>query len=157
MRALRTGNIALLLAAVSVILLVLSCARVRNTTSYALLTGLVLRSPEEPFGVEGVTVWVESDSESDLPYYGGDIAVRTNAGGEYVARIFLGFSTQEDASGGFTFDPEQPQYVGDARVILFYEDLYFDMGGGLSLEMGQTINMPTLYLSQFLPFEGGGE
>jgi hypothetical protein len=157
MKKMRAGGKMILLTAVGLILLTFSCARVRNTTSYALLTGHVLTSPTDPTGVEGVTVWVESDSESDLPYYGGDIAVRTNAGGEYLVRIFLGFSTQEDVSGGFTFDPEKPQYVGDARVILFYEDLYFDLGGGISLEMGQTISMPTVYLSQFLPFSGGGD
>lgn len=157
MRAMRLGKIACLLAAACATLLVLSCARVRNTTSYALLTGFVLKSPEEPVGIEGVTVWVESDSESDLPYYGGDIAVKTNVGGEYVVRIFLGFTTLEDVSGGFIFDPEKPQYVGDARAIFFFEDLYFDMGGGISLEMGQTIHMPTIYLSQFIPFGGGGE
>jgi hypothetical protein len=133
-----------------------SCAHPRNTTSYAMVTGHVLVSPDQPYGVEGVKVWVESDSESDLPYYGGDVTVVTNEGGEYVVQIFLGFVTQEDALGGLTFDPEQPQYVGDARMILFYEDMYLDFGGGISLELGQTIQMPTVYLSQFVPFEGGG-
>lgn len=141
----------------SVSLMLLSCDGPRNTTSYAILTGHILESPQNPVGIEGVTVWIESDYESDLPYYGGDVTVFTDASGEYYGRIFLGFTTQEDASGGFTFDPEQPQYVGDARVIFFYEDLYFDIGGGVSLEMGQTIDMPTLYLSQFIPFAGPPE
>lgn len=147
----------LTLACAVILLMTINCTRVRNTTSFAIVTGLVLKSPDEPIGVEGVKVWIESDSESDLPYYGGDVTVATDEAGEYYARIFLGFVTQEDALGGFTFDPEQPQYVGDARVLFFYEDLYFDMGGGVSLEMGQTIKIPTLYLSQFIPFGGPPE
>ena len=144
------------LTVLGLFLLTSSCAKPRNTTSYAIVTGHVLQSPENPVGVEGVTVWLESDSESDLPYYGGDLTVTTDAGGEYYARIFIGFITEED-QGGFSFDPEQPQYVGDARMLLFYEDKYLDLGGGISIEMGQTIKMPIFYLSQFLTFGGDGQ
>jgi hypothetical protein len=157
MKSIKTGIKALFLTTIAVLLLMSSCTHPRNTTSYAILSGQVLLSPDEPYGVEGVTVWVESDSESELPYHGGDVTVTTDVGGEYYVRIFLGFTTQEDAMGGFAFDPEQPQYVGDARMLFFYEDLYFDLGGGVSLEMGQTINMPILYLSQFMLFGGPPE
>jgi len=145
------------LVSMTVLLMTISCTNVRNTTSYAILHGHVLVSPDDWHGVEGITVWIESDSESELPYYGGDMTVTTDAAGEYVARIFLGYTTQEDALGGFTFNPEQPQYVGDARMLFFYKDMYFDLGGGLSLELGKTIHMPTLYLSQFVAFTGPPE
>ncbi len=157
MRRLKTALTYGAAVAIAGSLISVSCDGPRNTTSFAVLTGHILQSPQNPVGVQGVTVWIESDSESDLPYYGGDVTVMTDEGGEYFGRIFLGFTTQEDASGGFSFDPEQPQYVGDARVIFFHEDLYFDLGGGISLEMGQTIDMPTIYLSQFLPFAGPPE
>jgi hypothetical protein len=147
----------LLLVMTVVFLLTTSCADVKNTTSYAVVAGHILVSPTDLHGVEGVTVWIESDSESDLPYYGGDMTVTTDAAGEYVARIFLGFETQEDALGGFSFDPEQPQYVGDARVIFFFQDMYLDIGGGISLELGKPINLPTFYLTQFTEFGGPPE
>ena len=142
---------------ISMLFLTSSCANVRNTTSYATVIGEVLVSTDDSHGVEGVTVWIESDSESDLPYYGGDITLKTNAAGVFEARIFLGYETQEDVSGGFTFDPEKPQFVGDARVLFFYEDLYLDLGGGMSLELGKPLRLPTLYLTQFAPFAGPPE
>ena len=156
MKFMNNGRSIFTLTALGVFLLTGSCTHPRNTTSYAIVTGHVLRSPDNPVGVEGVTVWLESDSESDLPYYGGDLTVTTDASGEYYARIFIGFITEED-QGSFSFDPEQPQYVGDARILLFYEDKYLDIGGGISIEMGKTMRMPTVYLSQFLKIGSDGK
>lgn len=149
--AFRTAGALLLFA----LLAVAGCSEVNNEDNFAVVTGRVLNSPTDPTGVAGVVVWVESDPTSEMAYLGGDVSVLTSADGRYDASVHLGYITLRDRpeeGGGGTFSPEFPQYVGDARLLLLYEDTSLDLGGGFTLERGETLDVFDVYLTQFVPF-----
>jgi hypothetical protein len=147
---LRTAGALLLLGLISLS----GCSEVNNTDNFAVVTGRVLNSPEDPTGVPGVVVWVESDPTSETAYLGGDVSAVTAADGRFEASIHLGYITIRDRpeeGGSGTFSPEFPQYVGDARLLLLYEDTMLDLGGGFTLERGETLEIWDVYLTQFVP------
>jgi hypothetical protein len=135
------------------------CGEVSHSDNYAVITGRVLNSVADPTGVQDVMVWVESDPTSDVAYLGGDISIKTDQNGIYEAEIFLGYQTirdrPEEETGG-TFSVDFPQYVGDARLLMLYQDMYYDLGGGFSIQRGRTLNVWDVYLSEFLPMGSDG-
>jgi len=140
-----------------------SCGEVQNADNFAVITGRVLNSVDDPTGVEGVVVWVESDPNSDAAYLGGDVYVTTDRDGVYEANVFLGYLTIRDRPeegdggvGGGTFSVDFPQFVGDARVIMYYQDQVLDLGGGFTIQRGRTMDVWDVYLSEFAPYSGGG-
>jgi len=149
--AFRTTGALLLLGVVSLA----GCSEVNNEDNFAVVTGRVLNSPTDPTGVPGVVVWVESDPASDVAYLGGDVSAVTAADGRYEASVHLGYLTLRDRpeEGGVgTFSPEFPQFVGHTRLLLLYRDTSLDLGGGYTIERGETLNMFDVYLTQFTSF-----
>lgn len=147
----RTAGALLLLGLISLT----GCSEVNNADNYAVVTGRVLNSPQDPTGVPGVVVWVESDPTSESAYLGGDVSAVTGSDGRFEASIHLGYITLRDRpeeGGTGTFSPEFPQFVGDARLLLLYEDTRLDLGGGFTLERGGTLEVWDVYLTEFVPF-----
>lgn len=146
-----------LLYIVAVLLAFTGCSEVNNTDNYAVVSGRVLNSVSDPTGVPGVVVWVESDPSSNVAYLGGDVSVTTDENGEYRAEVFLGYLTirdrPEEGEGG-TFSVDFPQFVGDARVIMFYQDSFLDLGGGFTIQRGNTLEIWDVYLTEFFSVTG---
>ncbi len=142
---------------VAVVLPFNGCGKVNNDDSYAVISGRVLNSVTDPTGVPDVVVWVESDPNSDVAYLGGDTSIKTDQDGRYEADIFLGFiplrDKPEEDVGGIT-DPEFPRYVGDARVIMFYQGRQLDLGGGLTIQRGAELEVWDVYLTDFISSSG---
>jgi hypothetical protein len=129
------------------------CGEVNNEDNFAVVTGRVLNSASDPTGVEGVVVWVESDPTSDAAYYGGDISVLTDQDGVYRGEVFLGYITigdvpAEESEGGI-FNVDYPRFVGDARVLMIYNGSFLDIGGGVTLQRGRTLELWDVYLTDF--------
>ncbi len=143
---------------VAVLVAFTACGEVNNADNYAVVTGRVLNSVADPTGVPGVVVWVESDPSSNVSYLGGDVSVTTNQDGEYRAEVFLGYlpiRDRPDEEEGGTFSVNFPQFVGDARVLMIYQDTFLDLGGGITIERGNTLELWDVYLTEFLPITGG--
>ncbi len=151
-------GIALLLFILGFVISLGGCGKVNNEDSFAVVTGRVLNSPADPTGVEGVVVWIESDPTSEAAYQGGDISVETDQDGVYRGEVFLGFITIRDKpdeeSGGGIFDVDYPRFYGDARVLMVYQGSFYDIGGGVTLQRGRTLELWDVYLSDFIT--GGG-
>ena len=134
-----------------------SCSKVNNSDNYAVVTGKVLNSVADPTGVPGVVVWVESDPQSPVAYLGADVSVTTDENGEYRAEVFLGYMTlrdRPDEGEGGTFSVQFPRFVGDARVLMIYQESFLDLGGGVTIERGNTVELWDVYLTEFLQVTG---
>jgi len=155
-KVLKIGSTLVLLVS-GVLISFSSCGKVQNTDNYAGVTGRVLNSVSDPTGVQGVVVWVEADPTSDVAYLGRDVSVTTDQNGVYRARVFLGFlpirDRPEEGEGG-TFSVDFPQFIGDARVMMVYQDTYLDLGGGFSLQRGATLDIWDVFLTDFSPMYG---
>ncbi|MDD2890410.1 MAG: hypothetical protein PHE49_07205 [bacterium] len=99
--------------------------------------------------VAGVQVWVESDPESKVPYKGADIQTYTNSKGEFADTIFLGQEADVNNITGYKYI----EYA-DVRLFMLYKNAagytIFDIGGGLTLGMGKTLELPPVALTWFI-------
>jgi len=138
----------------AVLVTIAGCGEVNNTDNYAVVSGKILNSVTDPTGVPGVVVWVESDPTSDVAYLGGDVSTTSDGNGEYSAEVFLGYlpiRDRPDENEGGTFSVDYPQYVGDARVLMVYQDTFLDLGGGFTIQRGTTLEVWDVYLTEFVP------
>lgn len=118
--------------------LVVSCDEsIDDSTSSAKIVGDVFQSRQDPSGVSGVQIIVESDMESDNPYLGPDRWFTTDANGHFEASMFLGT------------DPEtgERDYVADFSMQYFYYGAKIDSVAGITLSPGSVFTMPPVYLS----------
>lgn len=120
-------------------MLSVSCEEGTNEdNSSAKVTGYVYRSHNDPTGVPGVKIIIESDAESENPYLGPDRWFETDANGYFEGFIFLG---SDEETG--TYD-----YVGDCLIQYFFEDQPVGVAtGGITLSPGSVFTMPPRYLN----------
>jgi len=112
---------------------------INEDNSAAKVTGYVYRSHNDPTGVQGVKVILESDINSDNAYTGPDRWFETDANGYFEGYVFLG--SNED-TGDYN-------YVGDCLIQYFYQDQPVGIAtGGITLAPGSVFTMPPRYLNQ---------
>lgn len=129
----------MILAAALVLSLVVSCDEsIDESSSSAKVVGSVYLSRQDPSGVRGVQIILESDVESDNPYLGPDRWFTTDENGFFEGAMFLGT------------DPEtgERDYVADFLIQYFYDgQLIAGPTGGITLSPGSVFTMPPVYLS----------
>jgi hypothetical protein len=128
-----------LILAATLTSLVISCDEsIDESNSSARVTGYVFQSRQDPSGVSGVQIIMESDIESDNPYLGPDRWFTTDENGYFEAAMFIGT------------DPEtgERDYVADFLIQYFYDgQLIAGPTGGITLSPGSVFSMPPVYLS----------
>jgi len=89
---------------------------------------------------ESVQVWVESDITSSVPYTGPDIMGYTDSLGRFEIPIYLGHTPIKDYDGFIT--GYEYVYYADVRVWCVYKGgLFYDFGGGITLEAGKEFEL----------------
>lgn len=111
---------------------------INEDNSSAKVSGYVYRSHNDPTGVEGVKVILESDIDSENPYQGPDRWFETDENGYFEGHMFLG--SNED-NGEYL-------YVADFLIQYFYDDAPVGVAtGGITLSPGSHFTMPPRYLN----------
>jgi hypothetical protein len=108
--------------------------------SSAKISGYVKESVNNPAGISGVKVIIESDTESETPYLGPDRWFETDANGYFEGYIFLGV---DDA------DSTEYTYVADLSAAYFTGELTFSWTGGITVSPGSHFMLPTVYRDMF--------
>ena len=129
---------------VSLLLFILACDNVKNTTNFAIVEGFVFESELNKVGVEGVQVFIETDPNSQVTFQMSDIQTFTDSAGRYEARIFLSFESTGDQITDFV-----PNFLGDVRVAFFSGTKFFAITG-LTVGAGKEIRAPDVFLTEFI-------
>ena len=116
----------------------------------AKVSGYVFTDETETQGVQGVSIILESDTESETAYLGPDRWCYTDENGYFEGFLNLG-STRNAVTGDISY-----QYFGDVRISYFYNGQSFSWGGGATVQAGGNFLCPEVYLTQFLPIGTGG-
>ena len=140
--------------------LFLGCAQEPGDEDNAVVTGRIYKYAEyetpsdsvwifyEP--VESVTVYVESDIDSDIPYEGPDIIGFTDSRGIFSIPVYLGNTADATKPSGY-----KPVYYADVRVLVVYNGKGYDFGGGITLGRGDTFYLGSISLEWFTQMGGG--
>ena len=162
----RIGGTALVLTAMLLSLLAVSCDNERNVHAGNLVTvaGYVYQSAEVRVGVADVTVVIEKSEESSSATIVPDIIVRTDENGRYEASFTLGYSSggsdgsssgSSGEDGGTTggSDPFTPVPIvieESMRILMVSpENRFYDLGSGFTFQTGKHYDIWPVFLNEF--------
>jgi hypothetical protein len=106
----------------------------------AKITGHVFTDASHTQGVEGVQVILESDPNSENPYYGPDRWAVTNNSGYFEKSVFLGRDPQ---------NPDHYLYISDMSVAYFWRDKTLRWTGGITVAPGSFFTLPAVDTTMF--------
>jgi hypothetical protein len=142
---------------VASLLVILGCEQKPSDSSNAIVSGNVYRSVVYKDSTwrdsvwvytdwdfydpaESVQVWIEGDCESEIPYAGPDVMGYTDSLGRFEIPIYLGHTLIKDSDGSIT--GYEYVYYADVRVWCVYKGgLFYDFGGGITLEAGEVFEL----------------
>jgi hypothetical protein len=130
---------------------------VQNSTNNAFIEAQVFESRDNRAPVEGVIMIVESDPDSERPFFGPDQSFVSDGTGFIRAEVFPGIDPELEPEGGPTtpLDAAPPLFFGDACVHFLHDGGLFTFSCGVTIGAGTVLNLGTFFLSDFagLPVE----
>jgi len=122
-------------------MLFLACqGLLEDTESYAVIEGYVYSDASMTRGVPGVEVIVESDLNSQNPYYGPDIMTYTDSTGFFSVKVFLSYEATDTSVTYYD--------VADVSVYFNYRGKSFRYTG-VSVHVGGVYQLPAVHLGMF--------
>ena len=125
---------------------------VQNSTNHAFVEAQIFESRADRIPVQGVIMIVESDPDSERPFFGPDQSFVSDESGFIRAEVFPGLDLeqQQGTEGPETpFDVPPLLFFGDACVHFLHEGVLFTFSCGVTLGAGTVLNLGTFFVSDF--------
>ncbi len=132
---------------------------VQNSSNKAFVEVQLFASRDDRTPVEGVIMIVESDPDSERPFFGPDQSFVSNENGFIRAEVFPGTDPEQGGTGppATPFDVDPPLFFGDACVQFLFEGTFSTFSCGVTMGAGRVLNLGVVFVAEFgaLPGDEG--